>query len=275
MRTTAKILPLFLFFSSISYGQTAVSPSQIFHAHRLAVVQIFRPDGVYGVGFIVSADGLVVTANHVATTRESNFTNFAQGIKVEVADAAGRINLYPATPVAQDSENRVNYDTVLLKIQAHGLPYVRMGTLNEVSIGDRVTIIPFIPQWHRMMITGIVSKKESVKYADLGPRPVKVVLFQAPVRSGFSGSPIFSSSGYVVGIVNTKVFGISEALEAAQNNIANGSKMGTVIITGVNPLAVESELIRNLDEDLISGLGSGVAIDYAKEAQKSEAAANP
>jgi S1-C subfamily serine protease len=96
------------------------------------------------------------------------------------------------------------------------------------------------------------------------PLPVNTILFQAPVRNGFSGAPIFNSQGHVVGIEDTKVFGISPALDNLRTKWMATRGHGAVAMMGIDVSASFLELINNLDQNLISGLGSGVAIDYAK-----------
>jgi S1-C subfamily serine protease len=99
----------------------------------------------------------------------------------------------------------------------------------------------------------------------LGPKPVDTLLFQAPIRNGFSGSPIFDSSGRVIGIEDTKVFGISPALGALRDKWAATLSGGSVRIMGIDIAGSFTETINNLDQNLISGLGSGVAIHYARD----------
>ena len=67
--------------------------------------------------------------------------------------------------------------------------------------------------------------------------------------------------------MTTKVFGISPAIDAVRQQLAASSQSSTVIIQGVNFAPTMTELINVLDQNLISGVGSGVDIGYAKKIQ--------
>jgi S1-C subfamily serine protease len=114
-------------------------------------------------------------------------------------------------------------------------------------------------------LEGVVAKA-AASQTQLGPKPVNTILFQSPVRNGFSGSPIFSSKGKVVGIVDTKVFGISQTLDELGSKWEAAGNAGVSVgdaFMGASFL----EIINNLNQNLISGLGSGVDIEYAKQLQ--------
>lgn len=67
--------------------------------------------------------------------------------------------------------------------------------------------------------------------------------------------------------MTTKVFGISEPLDDVRKQLAASAGQSTVIIQGVSVAPTMTELINVLDQNLISGIGSGVAIEYAKKMQ--------
>lgn len=249
-------------------AQKVLPGKEIYRANCKAVVQIYVNGNFSGNGFIASADGIVMTANHVATTRESGFRQYAGDIRVLVN---GNTTPYQATPLsAQVSDDQVNYDSAILKITASQLPHVTLGKWDEIDVSDLLTIMPSWPDIGCILLEGTVANRGSFQ-TPLGPKPVNTILFQSPVRNGFSGAPIFSPTGHVVGIVDTKVFGISPALDFLRNRWA--SAPGGIIFMGINIGGSFLELINNLDQNLISGLGSGVAIEYAKKQQ--EAAREP
>ena len=143
-----------------------------------------------------------------------------------------------------------------------------MGDWKDVDIEDDIFIIPH-PDVGTMLLRGIVSGKGPAR-TDFGPLPVNMILFQCPVRNGFSGAPIFSPSGLVIGIVDTKVFGIAPALDELRTAWLSSQSHGRVAIMGIDVGGSFIELINNLDQNLISGLGSGVDISYAKREEETE-----
>jgi hypothetical protein len=263
----ALIMVLMISGFAINTGaQNVLTGKEIYRVNCKAIVQIWMNGHFSGTGFIASADGLIVTANHVVTTRESAFKKYADDIKVVVNGAQ---NPYPATPVTTEvSDEQVNYDSAVLRIAASQLPHLTLGTWNEIDLGDSVIIIPSIPNIGCILLEGSVANRFSSITA-FGPRPVNTILFQSPIRNGFSGSPIFNSKGHVVGIEDTKVFGISAALDQLRTGwIRVQSGGGTIRMGNVDVPNSFIELINNLDQNLISGLGSGVSIEYAEQQEE-------
>ena len=261
---TAWLLSLF------ANAQNVLTGKEIYRINCKAVVQIKTNEG-FGVGFIVSSDGTIMTANHVVTTRESLFNKYASRIEVAIA---GQSQPYQARPVTDNpSAEAVNSDSAVIKITASNpLPHLTLGSWDEVGVGDSLTILPSFPGLGCLLLQGIVSAK-AVTQTGLGPNPVNVILFQVPIRNGFSGSPIFSAKGRVIGIQDTKVFGISPALDQQRKkweaNVSPTAPVTTTVHFGGADLGASMlEMINNLDQNLISGLGSGVDIAYAKEQQK-------
>jgi S1-C subfamily serine protease len=255
-----------LAFAGIADAQKLLTGKEIYGANCKAVVQIYVNGNFSGVGFLISADGVIVTANHVVTTRESKFRQYFDHIQVIVGGQATRFN---ATPIiVQISDDQVNYDSALIKITAESqLPHVSLGNWKEVDISDRLTILPSWPGMGCIALEGVVAKAVASQ-TQFGPKPVDTILFQSPVRNGFSGSPVFSSKGNVVAIVDTKVFGISVSLDELRGKWLDFRKSGaSVQLGGIDITTSFLELINNLDQNLISGLGSGVAIEYAKQLQ--------
>jgi S1-C subfamily serine protease len=266
----AVTLLLACFLTSFADSQNVLTGKEIYNASCKAIVQITATDEGFGVGFVVSSDGTIVTANHAVTTRDSGFRQYVKDIQVLVK---GTDAPYKAHPVARKpSEDDINFDSAVIRIDATELPYLTLGSWSDVDISDVVTVIPSFPRHGCILLEGIVSPKDQ-GITDFGWKPVKTILFQAPIRNGFSGAPIFDKHGHVVAIEDTKVFGISLALDALRKQwkpepgkpdmligVARGGPEGLIPFG-----AGMTEMINNLDQNLISGLGSGVAIDYANE----------
>src|SRR5689334_21963305 len=95
-------------------AQNVLAGKEIYRINCGAIVQIYVNESFSGVGFIVSGDGLIMTANHVLTTPESKRKTYFSDIKVVVP---GKPTPYPATPIAATvSDDQANYDSAIIKI---------------------------------------------------------------------------------------------------------------------------------------------------------------
>jgi S1-C subfamily serine protease len=235
-----------------------VAPSEIFAKNKNAVVRIYVNGQIAGCGFIISADGLIVTANHVVTTEESGFTELGSPIEVE---KAGERKSHYATVLDHSDTS----DTALLRLIGYELPHVTIGDWTAIQPSNAVAIITFLPgSGLPLLLTGTVSGTGMVS---TGKIKANAIIFQMPIRKGFSGSPIFDERGQVVGIVSTRLIGISDDLDAARRQLKASEPQVKVIMTGVDFAKTLGSLIDSLNADLVSGLGSAVDIAYAKEMQ--------
>jgi len=139
-----------------------------------------------GSGFIVSADGYVVTNNHVV----QNAT------EVELVLESGKT--VAAKIVGADKKT----DLALLKIREAGTyPFVQFGTKTP-RVGDWVVAVGNPFGLGGTVTAGIVSARGR----DIGSGPYDDFLqIDAPVNRGNSGGPTFDATGQVVG-VNTAIF---------------------------------------------------------------------
>lgn len=249
------------FFSLVAHSQRTLTPKEIYGVNCRAVVQIYVNESFSGVGFVISSDGRIVTANHVIATRESQFKTYATDIKVLIS---GQEKPLTAVPESELTTDQTNYDAATIKVSGKDMPHVELGKWEDVQIGDDVIVTPSLPGYGCLLLQGQISTKGS-PITPLGPKPVNTIIFQIPIRNGFSGSPILNSKGEVVGIEDTKVFGISPALGTLRDQWQQTKSGGNVRVFGVDVAASFIDIINNLDQNLISGLGSGVSIEYAKK----------
>ena len=170
-----------------------------------------------GSGFLISADGYVVTNNHVV----QNAT------EVEIGLDNGRT--VPATIVGTDKKT----DLALLKIKDKGdYPFVEFAS-HTPRVGDWVIAVGNPFGLGGTVTAGIVSARGR----DIGAGPYDDFLqIDAPVNRGNSGGPAFDATGQVVG-VNTAIFspsggsvGIGFAIpaEVAKTVVAALKDKGTV-----------------------------------------------
>ncbi|MCC6926528.1 Do family serine endopeptidase [Novosphingobium sp.] len=142
-----------------------------------------------GSGFIVSADGYVVTNNHVISLDRKGA---ADNVTVKLADGAE----YPARIVGRD----VDSDIAVLKIDAKSpLPFVRFGESSKARAGDWIIAIGNPFGLGGSVTSGIVS---SVNRNTGSGAYDHYIQTDASINSGNSGGPMFDMRGNVIGINN-------------------------------------------------------------------------
>ena len=203
-----------------------------------------------GSGFFVSADGYVVTNNHVV--------EHAKSVQVTLDD--GRT--LDAKVIGTDPKT----DLALLKADGTNFPYVKLGS-SAPRVGDWVVAIGNPFGLGGTVTAGIVSARGR----DIGAGPYDDFLqIDAPINKGNSGGPTFNLSGEVVG-VNTAIaspsggsiglaFAIpSETVQTVIDQLEHGGRV-TRGYLGVQ--------IQPLTKDLAEGLGlkseKGALVDHAE-----------
>jgi len=149
-----------------------------------------------GSGFIISADGYVVTNNHVISAAPEGGGNaVVSAITVTLPDRKE----YKATIVGRDQAS----DLALLKIEARNLPFVQFGDSTRVRVGDWVVAIGNPFGLGGTVTAGIVSALHR-SIGMNGPYD-RYIQTDASINQGNSGGPMFDLQGNVVGI-NTAIF---------------------------------------------------------------------
>ena len=139
-----------------------------------------------GSGVIVSADGYIMTNNHV----------IADAVDVEVILADRR--QYKGRVVATDPKT----DVALVKIQATNLPTVTWGDSSTLAVGEFVLAIGNPLGLSRSVTFGIVS---AVGRADVGVADFEdFIQTDAPINPGNSGGALVTLNGELIGI-NTAI----------------------------------------------------------------------
>jgi serine protease Do len=138
-----------------------------------------------GSGFFVSADGFIVTNNHVVQN--------ADDIKVILKD--GRE--LKATLVGRDEGT----DLAVIRVPGTGFPYVNFENRARPRVGDWVLAVGNPYDLGGTATAGIVSAYNR----DIGEKFVDYIQIDAPINRGNSGGPTFDTYGRVIG-VNTAIF---------------------------------------------------------------------
>jgi serine protease Do len=142
-----------------------------------------RPSGV-GSGFILSGDGYVMTNAHVVEG--------ASEVIVTLADKRE----FKAKIVGADKRT----DVAVVKIEAKGLPAVKIGDVNRLKVGEWVMAIGSPFGLENSVTAGIVSAKQR----DTGDY-LPFIQTDVAINPGNSGGPLLNMRGEVVGI-NSQIY---------------------------------------------------------------------
>jgi serine protease Do len=139
-----------------------------------------------GSGFIISTDGYILTNAHVVEAAEE--------ITVKLNDKRE----FKAKVIGSDRRT----DVALIKVEAAGLPAVRVGDPSRLKVGEWVVAIGSPFGFENTVTAGIVSAKgRSLPQENFVP----FIQTDVAVNPGNSGGPLFNMRGEVVGI-NSQIY---------------------------------------------------------------------
>ena len=156
-----------------------------------------------GSGFILSADGYILTNYHVVEDSNSITVSLYDGTE------------YDATLVGCDESN----DIAILKIDAEGLTPVVLGDSDNLNVGDQVVAIGNpLGELTFSLTTGVVSalNREVTLSSNV---TMNLIQTDCAINSGNSGGALFNLYGEVIGITNAKYSSSSSSSEASIDNI--------------------------------------------------------
>jgi serine protease Do len=149
-----------------------------------------------GSGFIVHADGVIVTNAHVVSG--------ASSITVALRDGT----TYPATLVGEDEQN----DLAVLRIEARNLPVARVGTSSDLLVGEWSIAIgnPFgfvLGNTEPSVSVGVISAvgRNITARSEGAGVYLDMIQTDAAINPGNSGGPLVNAMGDVIG-VNSSIY---------------------------------------------------------------------
>ena len=171
----------------------AVLPSIVTVEVRSTTEGAFVAEGS-GSGVVLSADGLLVTNEHVV----------AGAVEVRVIFAGGRT--YPATVVGQDAVT----DLAVLRIAATGLTPITLGSSEGLEIGDPAIAVgsPLGLEGGPSVTVGVVSAFDRQLRTGVDEFLYGMIQTDAPITRGSSGGALVDARGRLIGI--TAAIGISD-----------------------------------------------------------------
>ena len=164
---------------------------------RSAVRYIRTDDGVVGSGFVMAADGYVVTNSHVLDGAQGAYVGTHYGSEEY------------APVVADDPE----LDLALLKLPSDGPhSFVDFGRSADLELGDDVVILGYPLGLDTLTVTrGVMSARH--------PGWLQT---DATANPGNSGGPAFDEHGKVIGVVTMKLGGGVVARVESANFLVDG-----------------------------------------------------
>ncbi len=192
-----------------------------------------------GSGFIVAADGLVVTNKHVALDAQADYTVFTNDGKS-----------YPAKVLARDPVQ----DLAILKIEnlEAKFPVVNLGDSDALQIGQTVIAIGnALGEFRNTVSTGVVSGLGRTITASGSGSFVEtiedVIQTDAAINQGNSGGPLLNLAGQVIGMDTATVSGAQSIgfaipinkIKRSIDQVQEGGKI-TYAFLGVRYLQVTS-----------------------------------
>ncbi len=237
-----------------------------------SVVEItteFRVDSYFqyitsgaGSGVIISADGYVITNNHVISNSSSN-SGYADTITVRLTTGEE----YTAELIGADADS----DIAVIKIKAPAaLPCAVMGSSDELGVGEEVIAVGNpLGELGGTVTNGIISALN--REINVDGTTMNLLQTNTAINPGNSGGGLFNMDGELIGIVNAKSSGsdieglgfaipINEAIHVAEELMTKG------YVSGRPYLGVEFFNATSMSQALYYGLPSlGVYVSRLEE----------
>ncbi len=210
------------------------------------------PDGAplqtnQGSGFIISADGYILTNDHVVGDSATD------GITVRLKD--GR--KFPATLIGMDDKS----DLAVVKIDAQNLPTVELGDSDAAKVGQFAFAIGAPFELPYTFTVGVISAKGRNNLTNSRSYE-EYIQTDASINPGNSGGPLCDIEGRVIG-VNTLIYRMNRGLgfaipinlarEVSQQLITNGRVSRSWL--GIEIMGIEeNEALQRYFPDLKKGV---------------------
>lgn len=214
-----------------------------------------------GSGVIISADGYIVTNNHVIDRSK------------EIEVILNNKRTYKATLVGADP----NTDIALLKIDADNLPVVLFGSSDSIKVGEWVLAVGNPFNLTSTVTAGIVSAKaRNINIIASQMRIESFIQTDAAINPGNSGGALVNTRGELVGI-NTAIasrtgtysgYGFAIPVSIVQKVVSDIRQFGAVqrAILGVSMADITNELAKEKNLKTLEGAFVGeVSVGSAAE----------
>lgn len=200
-----------------------------------------------GTGFVIGADGVIVTNNHVIEGAQEIEVVFPDG---EASDAV---------VLGRDPD----FDIAVIKVDRAGLSTVTIGDADELQVGDDVIAIgnALALEGGPTVTRGIVSALDRTLGVPGGGQLEPLIQTDAAINLGNSGGPLVNAAGEVVGI-NTAIIGGAEnigfaieigAVTPVIDELREG-RVRTRPFLGVQTITLDADIAEQFDVDADAGV---------------------
>lgn len=178
---TVSILPQVYSIPAIEFLKTSAklltNKEMATYKKSVAVISTFDSKGT---GFSISEDGTLLTNYHVVEGNNKVTVAFPDDGRF----TADVVQTYPAI------------DLAILKIDGKDLPFLELADATVFEEGESIRFIG-----NPLSFSGIANEGTVMDYTNLSDWEKEVVMIQAPVYRGNSGSPIINKEGKVIGVI--------------------------------------------------------------------------
>jgi len=215
------------------------------------VVQVLALNGntpvSFGSGSVIDSGKLVLTCEHCVVA----------GAQMAVAD--------PKTPGQALFGNTIfsdaQMDIALIEFpQVIGTPVTFVNS-NTCAVGNGAFVVGF----------PMGVSEQTLFSAHIASMTANGLRIDASVNHGNSGGPLFNLNGEQIGVVNAKHGSLSQFL----TQIKNAKPLGSVQITGIDPIKAIQQLIEEMQVNLNLGIGYAIPTGARKSLHSSLAACIP
>lgn len=158
---------------------TRLSQQEEIQEYKEAVVVIETGDSK-GTGFSIHEDGTIITNHHVIEGEGSVTVAFPEE------------GLYQGKVVAEYPD----IDLAIVETNGENLPYLTLAETSDFTEDEKINFIG-----NPLRFNGIANEGTIIGYTELSSWKKPVLMIQAPVYRGNSGSPIINKDGKVIGVI--------------------------------------------------------------------------
>jgi len=208
-----------------------------------------------GSGFIVTADGLVITNRHVVSDTEAEYTVITNDQKEYSAEVVSTDTVNDIAILRMKGENDSKLD---------GLPVAQLGDSDKLQIGQKVVAIGnALAEYENTVTTGVISAKgRSINAGTVQSTESLINLIQtdAAINPGNSGGPLVNLDGEVIGI-NTAIaagaqgIGFAIPINDVKSIIESVKTYGKIVrpYLGVRFMMLDADKAKELQIDVDHG----------------------